>query len=100
MTEHVNVPDFLHGDYALRMHGDGMAPAIQDGDLLVVRKTDKADPGQVVIAKVNGEATARRYHPGDPVRLEADSETVEDITAPAADVKVLGVVVGLVRSLA
>lgn len=100
MTESVNVPEFLDGDYALRMHGDGMAPAIQAGDLLVVRKTDKAEAGQIVIAKVNSEATVRRYHPGDPIRLEADNTTIEDIEAPAADVKVLGVVVGLIRSIA
>lgn len=99
----VSVPANIEGDYAINMRGDGMAPAIVDGDLLVVRKFDtqeQAKDGQVVIALVNDEATARRYSKdGTKVHLRADNPTVEDIEAPVADVTLLGRVVGLYRDL-
>lgn len=88
------------GDHIVDMCGDGMSPFILAGDHLVVRQQDPQN-GQTVIALVNDEATARRYRrDGNTVRLAADNPTVEDIEAPAPDVRVLGLVVGLVRSVA
>lgn len=100
MAEFVSVPESLAGDYALRMQSDAMAPGIAKGDLLVVRKAEQADAGSVVVAMVNEEATVRRYRPDAlTTRLEAENPTVEDIVCATGDVVVIGVVVGLVRSL-
>lgn len=98
--EHVSVPETLAGDYAIHMRGDGMAPGIQNGDLLIARKTDTAENGKVVIALYKGEGIARRYsRDGQTVHLKADNPTVEDLEVPASDVEVLGVVTGLWRDL-
>ena len=44
------------GEYfGLRIKGDSMSPAILDGDVVIVRKQETADTGDVVIDLVNGE---------------------------------------------
>lgn len=50
-------PDFL-----LRVHGESMRDAgILDGDLLAVRRTPSAENGQIVVARLDDEATVKRY---------------------------------------
>lgn len=96
----VAVPDHVEGDYAINANGDAMAPGILHGDLLVARKTDVAEDGWIVIALVGDEGIARRYsRVGATVHLKADNPNVEDLEVPAADVRLLGRVVGLVRDL-
>lgn len=47
--------------FALRVRGDSMEPRMVDGDVVIVRKQDDADSGDVVVALVNGdEATIKR----------------------------------------
>jgi len=47
--------------FALRIHGTSMEPRILDGDVVIVRKQDDAESGDIVIATVNGdEATCKR----------------------------------------
>lgn len=41
--------------YALRIKGDSMQPRIMDGDLVVVKKQQTADDGDIVIALINGD---------------------------------------------
>ena len=36
---------------------------IEDGDYIIVRKTQNAEYGQVVVALINGESTLKRYYP-------------------------------------
>jgi repressor LexA len=36
---------------------------IEDGDYIIVRKTQSAEPGQAIVALINGEATLKRYYP-------------------------------------
>lgn len=36
------------------------------GDSLIVRAADTADPGQLVVVSVSGEATVKRYDPDAP----------------------------------
>ena len=54
----------MNGDsefFALRIHGDSMEPRIKDGDVVIVRKQNDAETGDVVIAAVNGDsATCKR----------------------------------------
>lgn len=47
--------------FALRLRGDSMEPRMCDGDVVIVRKQETADDGDIVIASVNGtEATCKR----------------------------------------
>lgn len=47
--------------FALKIKGDSMSPRICDGDVVIVRKQNDAESGDVVIAMVNGDnATCKR----------------------------------------
>lgn len=47
--------------YLVRAGGDSMIRAgIHDGDLMVVDRSREAEPGDIVIAAVNGEPTVKR----------------------------------------
>ncbi len=71
--ESIDVPlPFMHPDnFVLRVKGDSMIDDnIEDGDYIIVRKTHTAQPGQAVVALVNGEATLKRFVPrSDHVEL-------------------------------
>lgn len=47
--------------FGLQIHGDSMEPRICEGDVVIVRKQDDAESGDIVIALVNGnDATCKR----------------------------------------
>jgi len=52
--------------FLLRVRGDSMnrpkieSQTIEDGDLVLVRQQDRADPGKIVVALVDGEATIKK----------------------------------------
>ena len=47
--------------FGLQIHGDSMEPRMLDGDVVIVRKQDDAESGDIVIAMVNGDdATCKR----------------------------------------
>lgn len=49
--------------FALRVKGDSMINAgILDGDLVIVRPQQSADDGQIVVARIEDEATVKRLH--------------------------------------
>jgi repressor LexA len=87
------------GEYVLRVRGDSMENVgILDGDLVVVRQQDTANDGDVVVALVGEEATVKRfYQEPDHVRLQPENDAMEPIRS--RDVRVLGRVVGLMRSM-
>jgi repressor LexA len=72
-AESVNVPaPFVQpNNFVLKVKGTSMQDDnIDDGDYVIVRKTPQAEPGQIVVALINGEATLKRYYPkGDKVEL-------------------------------
>jgi repressor LexA len=86
--------------FALRVKGDSMRDAgILDGDLVVVRRADNAENGDVVVALLGDEATVKSYerHP-DRVVLHPANPSYKAITVRAAEeLRILGVVIGLVR---
>lgn len=88
--------------FALRVQGDSMVEAgILAGDILVVRPQPTADVGETVVAIVGDEeGTVKRLGPleEDGVRLEPANERYQPIVT--RDVRVVGVVVGLVRRMA
>ncbi|WP_052355199.1 LexA family protein [Pseudomonas knackmussii] len=61
--------------YLVRAGGDSMIRAgIHDGDLMVVDRSREAEPGDIVIAAVNGEPTVKRLaKEGGQVILRAEN---------------------------
>ena len=47
--------------YGLQIHGDSMSPKMDEGDVVIVRKQEDAESGDIVIARINGDdATCKR----------------------------------------
>ena len=102
IEEYVQTPAFAggeDGEFLLRVRGDSMEDAgIMEGDLVVVHSQDHAQDGDIVVALVGEEATVKRFfQEADHVRLQPENESMEPIRS--RDVRVLGQVVGLMRSL-
>jgi len=86
--------------YVLRVAGESMIDeGIFDGDLVVVQRRERAEAGEMVVALVEGlEVTLKRFYPeGASVRLQPSNPQMTPIFVPAGDVRVQGVVVGLMR---
>lgn len=62
IVDYEEIPASWTGDYAaLVVRGDSMSPRILDGDVLIVKRQDDAESGDIVVAMVNGEdATVKR----------------------------------------
>ncbi|KAJ04818.1 transcriptional repressor LexA [Sulfitobacter mediterraneus] len=105
MTHSVAVPGgMLAGSgqhYALEVKGDSMIEAgINDGDVVVIRETNVADDGDIVVALVeDSEATLKRFkRSGSSIALEAANPAYETRVLPSDMVKVQGRLVGLIRT--
>jgi repressor LexA len=102
IEEYVPVPPIAGGSdggYLLRIRGESMKDAgILEGDYVVVRPQDTAEDGDIVVALLGEEATVKRFfREADHVRLQPENETMEPIRSK--EVKVLGRVVGLLRTV-
>lgn len=102
IEDYIATPSFAGGDdgeYLLRVRGESMKNAgILDGDLVVVRPQDTAADGEIVVALVGEEATVKRFfQEADHIRLQPENETMEPIRT--REVRILGRVVGLMRSM-
>jgi len=107
IEEYVAVPEPLaHGgeEFLLRVRGDSMINAgILEGDLLVVRRAQTAEDGDIVVAlagedEASEDATVKRFfRDGRRVRLQPENDELEPIFAD--HVQILGVVTGVFRSL-
>jgi len=102
VEDYVSVPELAgggEGEYLLRIRGDSMKDAgILEGDYVVVRSQDTAQDGDVVVAMLGEDATVKRFfREADHIRLQPENEAMEPIRSK--EVKVLGRVVGLMRSV-
>lgn len=101
--ERVSVPsEFLRSGehYVLMVRGESMIEdGVHDGDLVVVQRAREAADGDMVVALVSGEVTLKRIYRDNEstVRLQPSNPAVPVILAPAADVEIQGLVVGLLR---
>ena len=99
----IEVPPSLLGKgehFVLKVRGDSMVDdGIRDGDFIVVARREKAENGQTVVALVRGEATLKRFYAeGKKVRLQPANPAMKPIFADARDVRVQGIVTGLIRN--
>ena len=87
--------------YALEVKGDSMIDAgINDGDVVVIRETEVAENGDIVVALIEDqEATLKRFlRRGNAIALEAANPAYETRVYPEDQVKVQGRLVGLIRT--
>jgi repressor LexA len=95
-------PDMLSaGDhFALEVRGDSMIEAgILDGDLVLIRRVETADTGDIVVALIDEEeATLKRFRRrGASIALEPANSSHEVRILPPSRVKIQGKLVGLFR---
>jgi repressor LexA len=87
--------------FALRVRGESMIEAhIVDGDLVLVRPQPSAQPGDIVAALVDDEATVKRFgREGERVILKPEHPTMKPIVVEPgrADFRILGKVLGVMR---
>ncbi|KPF82437.1 LexA family transcriptional regulator [Brevundimonas sp. AAP58] len=98
-----SVPEAMLGageHYMLEIEGDSMIEAgILDGDLVVIKKSDTATSGEIVVALVEGEeATLKRLRKkGGSIALEPANRNYETRIFGPDQVEVQGKLVGLIR---
>jgi repressor LexA len=107
VEQYIGVPEPLSAggeEFLLRVRGDSMVNAgILDGDYVVVKRSQDARNGEIVVAlagddETADEATVKRFYREDGrIRLQPENDFLEPIYAP--HVQVLGVVTGVFRTL-
>ena len=101
--ERIPIPETLLGPgehFVLEVQGDSMIDAgILDGDLVLIRKGDTAQTGEIVVALVMGEeATLKRLRrKGGAIALEAANAKYQTRVFGPDQVEVQGKLVGLIR---
>lgn len=94
------LPQSLFGDgelYLLQTHGESMVDiGIRPNDLIVVRRQNYADDGQIVVALVDGETTLKRlFHRNGKIVLHPENKQMQDIVVE--DCEVQGVLVSCIK---
>ncbi len=90
---------FGNGDlYLLRAFGDSMIDiGINKSDLLVIRKQDCAEDGDIVVALTSGNNTLKRlYHRNGKIVLHPENKTMSDIVVDNCEIQ--GVLVGCIKT--
>ncbi len=100
---YVTIPEVLKRKkptFLLRVRGDSMIDeGILDGDLIAVQKTNTAEIGQIVVARIDDDVTVKRLQrQGDNAVLEPANECYQPIVLPAEDLAIEGKFVGLIRA--
>jgi repressor LexA len=102
-TQVINMPPEMLGTgdhFALEVRGDSMIEAgILDGDTVLIKKTEAADTGDIVVALIDDEeATLKRFRRrGASIALEPANTSYEVRILPPTRVRIQGKMVGLFR---
>jgi repressor LexA len=102
-TQVINMPpDLLSSGehFALEVRGDSMIEAgILDGDMAVIKRTDVADTGDIVVALIDEEeATLKRFRRrGASIALEPANTAYEVRILPPNRVRIQGKLISLFR---
>ncbi len=101
--DRMRIPESMLGageHYILEIEGDSMINAgILNGDYVVIKKTDTAQSGEIVVALIDGDtATLKRLRKkGASIALEAANPAYKTRIYNTDEVSVQGRLVGLVR---
>jgi len=107
IEEYLAVPELIErrgADFLLRVKGDSMIEAgILDGDVVVVKRQQSAENGDVVVALAGADETAeeatvkRFFRESGRIRLQPENAALEPIYAD--HVEIIGKVTGVFRAL-
>ena len=87
--------------YALNVEGDSMInEGIFDGDTVLIKKTNYADSGDIIVALVDdSEATLKRLRKkGNTIALEPANSAYETKIYGPERIQIQGILVGILRS--
>ncbi len=86
--------------FFIRSSGDSMSPTIWDNDILIVNVKKKIASGSIVVAKINGDFTVKRFFlTSKGPKLVPDNTFYKELfISDAAEGEILGTVVGIGRS--
>lgn len=93
-----NCPD----GFLLKIDGDSMKGAgIDEGDLVIVRPQDHADPNDIVVAMLDGEATVKRFvRDGDRVILKPENPSIPPIVVGKdRELSIIGKVISIIKKV-
>ncbi len=87
--------------FALKVRGDSMIEdGILDGDLVIMRRQDTANNGDIVCALIANEATLKRfYRKGNDITLKPANKNYDPIVVSKGEFRVLGKATGVIRKL-
>jgi repressor LexA len=103
IQDYIQFPEEIVGSgtvFALKVSGMSMMNAgILDGDLVLVRKQNHANNGEIVVAMTeDNEATVKRFYKEDGYyRLHPENDAMADIILEK--VTILGIVIGFYRTV-
>lgn len=100
ITNYFPIPaEFLNNreTFMLNVKGDSMINmGIYDGDMIIVRRQQTADNGEVIVALVDDSATVKRFYKEDGhYRLQPENDFMDPIIVD--NVEIVGKVIGLIR---
>ena len=87
-------------DFFLRVQGDSMVEAgILDNDLVGIKKTNNAENGEIVVARIDEDVTLKRFSKNKTsIKLIAENSAFEDIhVSEQTDFAIEGKAVGVIR---
>ena len=87
-------------DVFLRVQGDSMVEAgILDNDLVGIKKTNNAENGEIVVARIDEDVTLKRFSKNKTsIKLIAENSAFEDIhVSEQTDFAIEGKAVGVIR---
>ncbi len=102
-AEAINLPPDFVGrkpTYVLRVRGSSMIDEqIRDGDYVIVEDRTNAENGETVIALLRGEEVTLKkfYRHGAQIRLQPANPAVEALVLDEENVRIQGVVIGIMR---
>jgi repressor LexA len=102
--ETIAVPGEILGagrHYALSVEGDSMIESgIRDGDIVIIRQTDQAPDGTIVVALVDDQEVTLKTIKRDAgmIHLIPANSQYTPLILPAGNVKIQGVLAGLYRT--
>lgn len=101
VEDYVEVPVSARATFVLRCRGDSMAPLIQDGDLVYIRKQPTVETAEIAAVRIGEEATLKRVYasPGQIILQPENHDYPPQVYAgiQLEEVVIEGKVVGIYR---
>ena len=101
---YISFPRALLGNgefFILRANGESMIDAgIDDGDLVIIRKQETAEEGDIIVALINDEATLKRFYRDKKrrkIRLHPENAKLEDMYFD--NIAIQGVAIKVIKDL-